>query len=93
MSWWKKIFNAIPVLFAGYEVGKSFEEKDTKEILEAMRVKTNNVQIEDKNTLNNIEIFLMATSILVVIIYLIKMVRKISKSVYTLVQEQQQQRI
>jgi len=90
MSWWKKIFNAIPVLFAGYEVGKSIEEKDTKQILETIREKTNNIQIDENNTLNNIEILLLATSILVIIIYLIKMIKKmISKSVQVQVQEQQ----
>lgn len=85
MAWWKKILNTIPIVFAGYEVGKTVQNpSDTKAIVEAI-----DDQIEKTNKLNNIEIVLMSISIMIGIAYLIKLIRKaISKSITNISQSE-----
>ena len=94
MSWWKRILGSIPLILTGYEVGKSIEEKDNKEAIDKLKnnIQINNEQILNKSSkFNYIEVTLLATTLVILMIYIIKSVRKfITKKVNNIATTSQQ---
>lgn len=83
MGWWTKIISAIPIVFAGYEVGKTVNDKDNKE--------SQTVQIKNSEENNYVNLFLEIglglTVIVIIMFYFFK------KLINTLTTPRAQQRI
>lgn len=82
MAWWKKILQTIPLLVAGYEVGKSTEDNN-KEVVEMLRDNLK-INIEEsktttKNENNYIETLTIIAAIIITVIYVMKMILKAIK--------------
>lgn len=83
MTWWKKILTTIPLLVAGYEVGKATEGDNdnnninTKQLVEFIHNNEhhNNEQKTAEHT-NFIELMAIAAAIILAFIYLAKLVCK-----------------
>lgn len=79
MTWWKKILQTIPLLVAGYEVGKSQEETDNKELVEILKHnigRKDDSSIDKSNALNYTEIISIMVIVILAIIYIIRIVCK-----------------
>lgn len=78
MTWWKKILTYIPLLVAGYEVGKATEGSDNnnninnKQLIEFIH---NNEQ-KIAEHMNFIELMAIAAAIILAFIYLSKLICK-----------------
>lgn len=78
MSWWKKILSVIPLIFAGYEVGKTIEESDNKEIIKAIREGRVH-EIDSGEKPESILHIIAITAVVLIIIFLV--IRKIQSSI------------
>jgi len=79
MSWWKKIFSVISLVFAGYEVGKTIEESDTKEIVKALRENHLNESVTEN--IEKPDFFEISLVILIIVILVIWVIKNISKKI------------
>lgn len=84
MTWWKKILTSIPLLIAGYEVGKSSEDDENKQLVEILKNSkqvTNDHSVNaDNDKLNYVEILSIVGIIIIAVIYLIKIICKTIKN-------------
>lgn len=76
MSWWKKIINAVPLIFAGYELGQSVEQKTNQELIETIH---SNKEQHAEEPINKVEIILLALTVSVIIFYIVKKIKKAFK--------------
>lgn len=77
MTWWKKILSTIPLLVAGYEVGKSTDGNDQKEVIEVLRsieVKKNEKNLTDDTEINYVQILSIIAVILLAVIYVARII-------------------
>lgn len=83
MTWWKKILSTIPLLVAGYEVGKSTEENENKELVQILRRNiqqpVTNESIKN-NSMSYVEIFSIVVVVIIGVIYVIKIMCKALKN-------------
>ena len=94
MSWWKKLLNIIPLVFAGYEVGKSVEEADSKALIQAVRENNNNNRtIEENSGIDYLELGMLLAIIFILIIFLVKRVKVTMNKRINRIVVQEQQRI
>jgi len=91
----EKVISVIPLIFAGYEVGKTIEEADTKEIVKALRENKNNNEVIKKNdeSPDAVEIFIAILMTVLVFAYIIKTICTTIKKRISRVVAREQQRI
>lgn len=83
MTWWKKILTYIPLLVAGYEVGKATEGSDNnnninnKQLIEFIHNNEHhNNEQKTAEHMNFIELMAIAAAIILAFIYLSKLICK-----------------